>query len=310
MSSPDVGRVAPAFSALLADPRTALRRPPPDLALADLRAAANRSMARARGPEVAAVAELIAPAPGGPIPIRIYRPNDAPAPPLILFIHGGGFVLGDLDSHDAICRSLAVSTGAAVAAVAYRLAPEAPFPAPLNDCVAALAWLRQEGRALGLDPDRIGLAGDSAGGQLAVATALMTDVAVQHVGLFYPLIDPARASASARLYAEGYMLTGSFLDFAWASYRGPGRADGDPLFDLSRADLASLPGVTLVTAEFDPLRDEGEAFAARLEQAGVPVAMRRYPGMIHGFVGLPQLTPAARDAIGFIDDRMRAALFA
>lgn len=305
---PNAGGVDPAFTALLADPRVALRRPPPGVPIAGLRTAANRFLARARGPDIDAAIDLDAEGPAGPIPVRLYRPFAEPVLPLILFIHGGGFLFGNLDTHDAMCRTLAVASGAAVAAVDYRLAPEARFPAPLDDCRAALDRLRRKAGPLGLDEARVAVAGDSAGGQLAVALALSSATPLRHLALLYPLLDPARGSASARAFAEGHMLTGSFLDWAWDAYAPEAR--DDPLFDLGLADLSGLPPTTVVTAEFDPLRDEGEAFARRLEDFGIDTVLQRYPGMIHGFAGLPHVTPVANDAIGFAAARLRAALAA
>jgi acetyl esterase len=301
----------PSFDALLADPRMALRRPPPHVSLTDLRRAANAFQARAPKSEVASVADHVVLGPGGPITVRLYRPT-IERTAAILFCHGGGFILGNLDTHDAMCRTLANSSGRTVVAVDYRLAPEHPFPAALDDAQAALEWLRREARSLDLDPDpdpdRIAVAGDSAGGHIALGLALRCrdeDIPLDHIGLIYPLLDPAGGSASAVQFAQGYMLTASFLEWAWNAYRGEGVAD--PWFDLTHADLHGLPPTTIVTAQFDPLRDEGEALARRLGDAEVDVALRRHPGMIHGFAGLPQLTPVANEAIAFIAARIAAS---
>ena len=294
----------PAFDALLGDPRMALRRPPPHLFLTDLRRAANAFQASAPRSDVAAVADHVVPGPGGPIPVRLYRPTLERAA-AILFCHGGGFIFGNLDTHDAMCRTLSNASGRTVVAVDYRLAPEHPFPAALDDAQAALEWLRRETRSLDLDPDRIAVAGDSAGGHIALGLALRCrdeGVPLDHIGLIYPLLDPAGDSTSAVGFAQGYMLTASFLAWAWDAYRGGGVAD--PAVDLTRADLHGLPATTIVTAQFDPLRDEGEALARRLSNAEVDVALRRYPGMIHGFAGLPQLTPVADAAIAFVASRI------
>ncbi|KQN33121.1 alpha/beta hydrolase [Sphingomonas sp. Leaf38] len=297
----------PAFDALLADPRMALRRPPPHVSLTDLRRAANAFQARAPKSEVASVADHVVPGPGGPIPVRVYRPAlDRTA--AILFCHGGGFILGNLDTHDAMCRTLANASGRTVVAVDYRLAPEHPFPAALDDAQAALEWLRGKARLLDLYSDRIAVAGDSAGGHIALGLALRCrdeGVPLDHIGLIYPLLDPASDSASAMQFAQGYMLTASFLEWAWDAYRGDGGAD--PSFNLTRADLQRLPATTIVTAQFDPLHDEGEALARRLGDAEVDVALRRHPGMIHGFAGLPQLTPVANEAIAFVAARIAAS---
>lgn len=305
------GELDNAFAELLAQPRISLRRPPPGLALADLRQAANRFLAQARGPELFRISDHVVSGKGTAFPLRLYRPTAAVALPLVVFVHGGGFVLGDLDSHDAICRHLAAATGMAVAAPAYRLAPEHPFPIPLDDVMAALLWLRRDSTELGLSVSRWAVAGDSAGAQLALAASLRARAegfAPALAALLYPLIDPSRASESARAYDQGYMLTGSFVAWAWECYLGEAR-DDEPLYDLRRSDLARLPPLRVVTAELDPLRDEGEAFAqAAAAAAGVPVSLRRYDGVIHGFAGFPQLTPKAVDAIEYLAAGIRSAL--
>jgi acetyl esterase len=299
--------VDPALAALLADPRIALRPPPPGLSLAQYRAAVNGFLARALRPPVAVIKPLAAIGPAGNVSLRLYAPRLGDGLPLVVFVHGGGFVFGDLDTHDAMCRRLAIEAEAAVVAIDYRLAPEHPFPAALEDCRAAFAWLVANADALGLDSSRIAVAGDSAGGQLAAAMMLDPGGArLRHLALIYPLIDPARTSASQRVLDDGYMLTGGFLDWAWQSYAKPG-SSGEPGFDLTKADVKGLPPTTIITAQFDPLRDEGEVFAARLRDAGVATTLRRYDGMIHGFAGLPQFTPVAAEAIAFIGRELRTA---
>lgn len=304
-------RIDPAFAPLLADSRVALRRPPPNLAMVDLRRAANAFMAAAPRPAVAAVEELSAPGSVAPVPLRLYRPSDRRDLPLIVFVHGGGFLFGNLDTHDAMCRTLANESGAAVVAVDYRLSPEHPYPAPLHDCWNALAWLTCTAGLVGLDSDRIAIAGDSAGGQLAIATALLASTngaSLRHVGLLYPLIDPTCRSASITDFATGYVLTKSFLDWCWEAYGKSSANLSDPLFNLNLADLNGFPTTTIVTAGFDPLRDEGERFAHRLRDAGAQVQLQRYTGMIHGFGGLAHITPVANHAISFIARRLRASL--
>lgn len=282
-----------------------MRRLPPNIPLAALRAGANAFMAGATGPNVASVINDSIATPAGPIAIRIYRPTPVTVLPVILFLHGGGFLLGSLDSHDALCRSLARESGAAVVAIDYRLAPEAKFPAPLNDIAAVHAALVADAGARGLDMARIALAGDSAGGQLAAAAALSLPAA--HVGLFYPLLDPAADSGSHIDFADGPLLTRGFVTWAWDAYAGDGLRS-DPYYDLGHADLAGFPTTTIVTAACDPLRDEGEALAARLRAAGVAAECRRYAGMVHGFAGMPQLTATAGQAIAFVGARLAASL--
>lgn len=297
-----------AFDALLGDPRMALRRPPPHVALADLRRAAIAFQAAAPRPPIAAVVDAVVAGPGGPISVRLYRPTPASSG-AILFCHGGGFVFGTLETHDAMCRTLANASGRVVVAVDYSLAPEHPFPAALDDAAAVLAWLLRGEASFDLSPDRIAVVGDSAGGHIALGLALRcrdAGIALDHIGLLYPLLDPACNSASAVAFADGYMLTASFLDYAWAAYRGDGAAG--PSFDLTLADLRGLPATTIVTAQFDPLRDEGEALARKMQAADGDVVLRRYAGMIHGFAGLPQMTPVAVEAIAFIARRISASV--
>ncbi len=230
---------------------------------------------------------------------------------MILFIHGGGFLFGNLDTHDALCRTLAIQSDTVVAAIDYRLAPEHPYPAALDDCEAALEWLVSQAHVIGFNPTQLAIAGDSAGGQLAITTALRfrdSAMRIRHLGLFYPMIDPAAPSVQA--FSEGYMLTGSFVDWCWEAYGATPETLSDPMFNLTLAGLAGLPPTTILTAAFDPLRDEGEAFARRLRGAGVTTCLKRYPGMIHGFAGLPQHTPVADQAITHVARAIRATFSA
>lgn len=301
----------PAFAELLAEPRNALRPPPANVAIADVRRAAARFLMAAPGPSIYAVEALAADGPLGEIPMRLYRPSVNPDLPVIMFFHGGGFVFGDLDTHDALCRSLANGAGAAVVAVDYARAPEARFPAPLEDCHAALAWLAGHASSMGLDAARIGLCGDSAGANLAVATAKLARFrgpALRYLALFYPLVDPLSASASAHEFGEGYLITRGFLQWCWEVYTRDHKDGADPLVAVAKADLVGLPPTTVLTGGFDPLRDEGIAFAKALAAAGVPLVERHYPGMIHGFAGLPHLTPVAGIAIADIAGDLAAAL--
>ena len=300
----------PAFAALLSDPRVALRRPPPGVSIDDVRVAANRFLAKAPRPDIYSTVDQVIETSAGPLTLRVDRPTPEPDLPIILFAHGGGFILGNLETHDAMARELANRANAVVVAVDYRLAPEHPFPAAIDDCMAALDWVVAQAAPLGVDPSRIALAGDSAGGQLAIATALRrsrTAARLRHVALLYPLLDPHRASPSAQKLADGYMLTGSFIDWAWTAYGGGPQAAKSPLFDVKNAVLENFPPTTIVTAFFDPLRDEGAALATRLAQAKVPVKLKCYEGMIHGFAGLPHLTPVANEAIDFLAQRLASS---
>ncbi len=265
-----------------------------------LREGANAFMADVPRPPIRAVEHLTADGPRGAIAMRLYRSSLNSDSPVILFAHGGGFLLGGLDTHDAMCRALANRSRAAVLAIDYSLSPEARHPAALEDIAAIHALVRRKGQALTLDPERIAIVGDSAGGYLAAVSALT--LPVRHVGLIYPMIDPDHMTPSAREFAAGYMLTGSFVAWAWEAY---GSSTPDM---LARADMAKYPPTTLVTAEFDPLRDEGEAFGDWLRATGRDVVVERFAGMIHGFVGMPHLTPRAEDAINLVADRIRASL--
>lgn len=304
------GALNPALAVLLSDPRLALRRPPPGVNLDQYRAAANGFMARAPLPQVHSSVDHLIDTKGGVLRLRLIRPTGAPDLPAILFVHGGGFILGSLETHEAMARALALSANAVVAAVDYRLAPEHPYPAALEDAASALNWLTASGRALRLDPSHIAIAGDSAGAQIAAALVSDGDnrSAVRHLALLYPLLDPTRSSVSSQLLSEGYMLTGEFIDWAWQSYTDDA---SNPQVNLLRASLEAFPPTTIVTAEFDPLRDEGEAFADRLRSAGALVESRCMMGMIHGFAGLPHIIPAAAtEALDWVGQRIGAALAA
>ena len=261
-----------------------------------------------RSPEtvlpVAAVEERRIPGPAGDLQARVYRPDAQGPVPTILFIHGGGFVIGDVDTHDNQCRAVCGDIGGVVLSVGYRLAPEAPFPAAVDDCVAALEWAAEHVDELGGDPHRLAVAGDSAGGNLAAVTArLARDAGGPPLAaqlLIYPgtdFRDDAPRYPSRDENADGYFLTRA--DMQWFAGHYVGRTDPeDPrLSPLLAQVLEGLPPAVVVTAEYDPLRDEGEAYARALREAGVPVISRRYDGLIHGFFDLSALSPAAADAV-------------
>jgi acetyl esterase len=292
--------VDPAFTELLADKRSELRAPPSHVAVDDMRAGNKAYLVTAPKTPIRAVEDRVLPGPAGPLNVRIYRPTSETRLPAIVFCHGGGFVLGDLDTHDSICHRLASSSGCAVVAVDYRRAPESRFPGALDDCTAALKWIAGHAAELNLAGERFALCGDSAGGNLAAATALRArrdGPYVRHVALLYPMLDPACDTESMHAYGRGHLLARSGVQWSWSQYLGAPDDAVNPLVALLLADLAGLPTTSVVTAEYDPLRDEGEAFAARLRAAGVEVIARRYAGMVHGFAGLPQITPVATQAI-------------
>jgi acetyl esterase len=199
--------------------------------------------------------------------------------------------------------------------VDYRLAPEAPFPAPLEDCYAALKGLAAQGERLGIDPTRLAVAGDSAGGNLATATALLArdreGPTLRYQGLLYPFLDPECASASAEtLGTGGYLLTRNTMQWFWDHYLKSAADRTNPLAAPLRAKLSGLPAATVATAEFDPMRDEGEAYADRLRGAGVAVTGRRYLGMIHGFASMPYVTAVANRALADLGADLKTALMA
>jgi acetyl esterase len=288
--------------------------PPEQLGVVGLRALLKQYPAPVFAPAIHAVRDLQIKGAQGPMPVRLYRPSAAPDLPLIVYFHGGGFTICTLDMYDDLCRTLANCSGCAVASVDYRLAPETPFPGPLEDCYLALQTLAVQALDLGVDPTRLAVAGDSAGGNLATATALLArdrgGPALRYQGLLYPCLDPTCASASQKELASGYWLTRDSMLWFWKQYLQSPADALNPLAAPPRAPLAGLPPASVVTAEFDPLRDEGEDYADRLRAAKVEVISRRYLGMIHGFASMPYLTVVANRALADFGADLRAALTA
>lgn len=251
--------------------------------------------------------------PVGPLPGRLYVPSGAASPgPLLVFFHGGGYMYGDLDSHDAPCRFLAERSGVRVLAVDYRLAPEAKFPAAYDDAVAAYRWAVDQAESIGADPDRIAVGGDSAGGCLAAGVAIEAaehGLPLAYQLLVYPATDAVRQTDSAAMFAEGFYLTKAFMDLATESYCRPDTDLKDPRLSPLYADLpAGLAPAYVVTAGFDPLRDEGEAYARKLSDAGVTVELKRFPDQIHGFFNVVGVGRSSRAAMGEIAAKLKAAL--
>jgi acetyl esterase len=263
-------------------------------------------------PAVASVEDRVIPGPAGDLPVRIYTPDGNSPRPVVAYFHGGGFVFCSIDTHDGTCRRLANATGAVVVSVEYRLAPEHCFPAAPDDCYAATMWVHEHASELGGDPRRLVVAGDSAGGNLAAVVAHMArdrggpPIAFQ--ALIYPVIDAACDTPSYSENAEGYFLEKQAMRWFWDQYLGVDCDGTDPQASPIKArDLSSLPPAVVITAEYDPLRDEGEAYADALRGAGVPVTMRRYDGMIHGFASMPMLFPEADEAMGRIGEALHSA---
>ena len=256
-------------------------------------------------PEVSALRLLLAPGPGGPVPVRVYRPAGVArdeALPALVFFHGGGWVIGDLDTHDVLCRQFANGARCAVFSVEYRLAPEAPFPAAVEDCVAATRYVAEQARALGADPRRIAVGGDSAGGNLAAVVSLAArdsaGPALCFQLLIYPVTDQRCGLPSHQRNAEGYLLTRRAIEYFRGHYL-PHAADWQDsrASPLLAASLAGLPPACLITAGYDPLVDEGRAYAERLAREGVSTIHRDYPQMIHGFMLMGGVIDAANTAV-------------
>ncbi|MCZ6782373.1 MAG: alpha/beta hydrolase [Proteobacteria bacterium] len=252
------------------------------------------------------------PGPGGEIPVRIYTPSAARDLPCLVYFHGGGFVICDLDTHDGSCRSLCNGAQCTVVSVDYRLAPEHKFPAAPEDCYAATRWVVENGASIGIDPARVAVGGDSAGGCLSAVVTLMARArggpALAHQLLIYPVTNHAFDTASYAENAEGYLLSKAMMQWFWAHYLEKEDDGRDPLASPLRApDHSGLPPATVITAEFDPLRDEGEAYAARLEGAGVPTSLLRYDGMIHGFFAMTAAIDKARQAVAQACTELRAS---
>jgi acetyl esterase len=247
--------------------------------------------------------DLTLPGPDGALGARLYRQSDQPAQPgVILFFHGGGWVLGSIDSHDCICRHLSHGTGWPVLSVDYRLAPEHPFPAAIEDARTALAWLRDNACKLGVDSARIIVAGDSAGGNIAAALTLAdrgnaTPPLAGQI-LIYPAVAHDFDAGSMMRYASGFGLERGDMEWFVDHYHGQTAAPRDPLHSpLYADDLSGLPPAVVVTAGFDPLHDEGRAYGARLQDAGNTTAFRNFASLNHGFLKLAGVVPAARAAL-------------
>jgi acetyl esterase len=274
--------------------------------LAEQGALGAREAALARAPSlagelepVARIEDLTLPGPAGPIRVRLYAPAASSPLPVLAYFHGGGWVTGDLDTHDSTCRGIANRASCLVVAVDFRCAPEHRFPAALEDCWAAVEWLGAEAGRLGGDPRRLAVCGDSAGGNLAAAVALRTKQrggpAIAAQLLVYPVLDFDLDTPSYLAKATGYGLTRDSMRWYWEQYLGE---DGDGFAPdaspLRAGDLSGLPPALIITCEHDPLHDEGEAYAGRLAAAGVPVEHVDEPAMIHGYIRMAGVIGRAR----------------
>ncbi len=268
---------------------------------------ASREAAKRRGsaPEVesiASVVDIAVATENGEVPVRLYRDSEKHNLPVILYLHAGGWILGDLSHSDALCRTLAKHSGALVVNVDYRLAPECQFPGPLNDCAAVLKWLMAEADLLSIDSNRIAVAGESSGGNLAAGLALMArDQSAMPIAaqiLLCPALDPKMASKSWGEMGEDFLPPRQQMDWMWRAYLPTSADEENPYAaPVSANSLAGLPRCLMLTAEFDPLRDEAEEYAVRLEAAGVNVEMRRCSGQIHAFLNMSGIIPSAKEIL-------------
>ena len=266
-------------------------------------------------PRVASVTDLTIPGPVTPLPARRYDPPGKallePRPALV-FLHGGGFVFGDLDTHDELCRMLCFHAQVTVIAVDYRLAPEDPFPAAVDDAIAASRWVHENAAKLGLDPERIAIGGDSAGGNLSAVVCQQAlasgDPLPAFQLLIYPATDRSLPTRSGELFSKGFFLVDE--DMVWFTESYAPDVDDVRAAPLRADDLAGLPPAYVTTAGFDPLRDEGELYAEKLAQFGVPVAVRRHDGLIHGFANMTAVSRTSHDAVVEMAGALRMGLAA
>jgi acetyl esterase len=249
----------------------------------------------------------------GAFRVRVYTPEGKGPWPALLFMHGGGWVLGDLESHDDVCRSLAKRTPCVVVSVDYRRAPELKYPVPLDDCEAALGWLSDHAAELDVDPAKVAVGGDSAGGNLAAGLAIRRrkrgGASIAYQLLIYPATDRAVGRDSYREFASGFGLSRSNMQWFWDCYlTESGERDNPEVSPLRAKSLAGLPPAFVLTAHSDVLRDEGEDFARRLHEAGVPVKAVRFRAMNHGFIRMGAVFPQADHALTVLADALRSNL--
>jgi acetyl esterase len=267
-------------------------------------------------PPVAEIRELSAPRPtGATIPLRLYRgavTSRGEILPALVYFHGGGWVIGDLDTHDSLCRHLANAARCIVVAVDYRLAPEHKFPAAVEDCFDAASWIAREAAALGIDRERLAVGGDSAGGNLAAVVSLIARdrgaPKLRCQALLYPAVECGMTHASYDRFAEGYLLTRPTMKWFYEQYlREPADVDDWRASPLRATDLSGVAPALVLTAGNDVLCDEGQAYARRLQEAGVAVQSRRFPDQIHGFLTMGKIIEAAQPALEEIAAALRAA---
>jgi len=265
------------------------------------------------GPDVHKVEDRKIPGPAGDIPVRIYSPPGKPIGVLVYF-HGGGWVVGDIASHDYVCRALTNAAGCVVVSVDYRLAPEHKFPAGPEDSYAATEWVSKNAASLGSDADHIAVGGDSAGGNLAAVISLMArdrkGPRIRHQMLIYPVTDAAMDTPSYKEFtADGFVLSKLDMEWFWGYYLANKRDGENPYASPSRAsNLSNLPPAHIITASHDPLRDEGEGYAELLKKAGNRVKVKRYQGVVHGFFSLQAALDQGKTATRELAEELKASL--
>ncbi len=287
----------------------------------NMEAAEARAMAKEMPPAVeepeavAVVYDRTIPGPDGDVPVRVYRPVEGGDPlPVVVYFHGGGWVICDLDTHDGTCRALANGVNAVVVSVDYRLAPEHKFPAAAEDAYEVTSWVAAHADELGVEPSRLAVAGDSAGGNLAAVVALMArdrgGPAITFQLLVYPVTNHSFDTDSYRENADGYFLHRASMEWYWRQYLADERDGANPFASPLRVeDARGLPPGMVITAEFDPLRDEGEAYGRKLAEAGVPFDVRRYDGVFHGFFSMVAFLDGAKQATADAHAALRDALW-
>jgi acetyl esterase len=275
-----------------------------------------RPAAQGPRPAEARIVDRTIPGPAGDLPVRLYRPAPAAADarlPCLVYAHGGGWVFGNLDSHDVLCAQLAIEAGIAVVAIDYRLAPEARFPGAFDDVVAGLQWVAANGASVGIDTGKLAIGGDSAGGNLAAAASIWArdngGPKLRLQFLAYPVTDAVGRAESYRRYEDGYGLNAATMEWFFDHYTPDKASRGDwRVSPLRAASLGGLPPALVITAGYDPLRDEGRAYAFRLQQEGTLADLVEFGGMLHGFLSSPMLLHGARRGTSLAAAALREAL--